>query len=822
MLLALLISLVAFQSVTTDILIRNVNVVDVAEGDIRPDLDVWIRGGVIHRMGTDILAAAGSREIDGRNRYLIPGLWDMHVHLSKAGPSSLPILAAHGVLGVRDMGSDFDEITKWQAAIDDGRLFGPRILAAGPYLESQANVNRMLAGVVVEPVERTRLGFSSPADARRVVDSLASTGADFLKVRSWPDRETFLALAEAARERGLPLAGHTFFLEASDVLEAGLASIEHFMFPVMNDLSRSERLELFREMAARGTAVTPTLSTWYDSALLSYEEASAQAFGVDAGRNAHRGLIANRLLLDWMEQLEEKTYPPPVDWRQLLPDVLRNFTEMHAAGMTILPGTDLAVLNIYPGVGLHAELEYMAQELNMTPADVLRSATLESATWLGLEDRLGSVEQGKEAELVLLNGNPLSGISRTRDIAAIISGGVYRDRQQLDHILQGTAADLAAEHAFSGRYRLEASAGPQSIAVDLDLELNDFVYFGRMQIHLPSPVFVSLRSDAVEGDSVHFRASAPVVSVDLQRAGSDSVQGMMVLTGNRRIPLAGVRTGAPETSVSEVIGRRTPFESGRISTRNRGEAFITFTPDEDEVFFSSYRDDFGRQTIHHSKLGDDGWTAPEVAWFSGVYSDRSPALSPDGATLYFSSNRPLSPGGAVRGDFDLWKIERNGAGDWNSPERLASLSSEADDYQPCATDSGLWFISNREPGAGGQDVYRASFDSNGDLSGPVLLGPPINSDASEMSVFVNPTEEFMILATSNDLDGSSGNDDLYLLRRTAGGWGEPINLGPEVNSFANEYGAFVSREGSTLYYGSDLNPPADVYRVDISGLTRTR
>jgi imidazolonepropionase-like amidohydrolase len=148
--------------------------------------------------------APGTRLIDGKEKFLIPGLWDAHVHLTKAGVLSLPLFVANGVTGVRDMGSDFREVAAWRSQIEAGTLVGPRIKTSGQMLESRANVERMKREGTVEPVDRLRIGVANAAEGRAAVARLARQGVDHIKMRTTPDLETFLAVADEAKGRGLP------------------------------------------------------------------------------------------------------------------------------------------------------------------------------------------------------------------------------------------------------------------------------------------------------------------------------------------------------------------------------------------------------------------------------------------------------------------------------------------------------------------------------------------------------------------------------------------------------------------------------------------
>ena len=203
--------------------------------------------------------------------YIIPGLWDMHTHLSKTRGSALGVLVAYGVTSVRDMGGEHEELLRWRSEIREGTRVGPRMLIAGPYLESPANVARQRATPVaemVEPVLRTRVPVGSRADAERVIDSLVRLGVDHVKIRTVHSLAVYRDIADVARQRGLHLVGHASGLPLRDVVASRQRSIEHAFLPRMDSLSTTERAALFAEYARNGSGLVPTIVTGYRSIFL--------------------------------------------------------------------------------------------------------------------------------------------------------------------------------------------------------------------------------------------------------------------------------------------------------------------------------------------------------------------------------------------------------------------------------------------------------------------------------------------------------------------------------------------------------------------------
>jgi imidazolonepropionase-like amidohydrolase len=427
-----------------DLAITNVTVIqDATEEPVR-DATVLVEDGLISAVGSagQVEVPSGATTVDGSGRYLIAGLFDMHAHLSKTRGSSLNLFVASGVTTVRDMGGDLDELLRWRKAIRSGDRIGPRILLAGPYLEASANVERMRGtppGEMVEPVERTRVPVGSPERARHVVDSLAALGVDYLKIRTVEDRATYLALNRAADARGLDLVGHTFGLPPELVVEAGQDAVEHFLFPTLDSLSRQERMSIWSAMADSGVAVVPTLVTFTRAVFPPTDSLRAMVYYDSAGTvEPRRRYLSRYLELDWKEQLEETSEDRRAIFRDIWSSTLRNLRELHEAGVAILPGTDAAVLNVFPGSALHEEIALLVQEVRMTPADALARATRLSAEHLGVADSVGTVEVGKVADLVLLDGNPLEDVRSLSEVDAVVLRGELFTSDDLEALLAAT------------------------------------------------------------------------------------------------------------------------------------------------------------------------------------------------------------------------------------------------------------------------------------------------------------------------------------------------------------------------------------------------
>lgn len=423
-LLAALPAIVAAQAA---IAITNVQVVDVEAGRLVPNQTVIVQGRRIASVGPARRATipAGARVVDGSGRFLIPGLWDMHVHTTMPGGRAvLPLYVANGVTGVRDMAGEWNQLVAMRRDIANGTLIGPRMIVSGPYIEG---------GDVLIP----HLLARTPSEARAAVDSLVKLGVDFIKLHSQFTRETFLAAASHAKARGIPFTGHVpRSVSAAEASDSGQRSLEHLLqvpFPctaadsarlaptfavqrVLARCSSADLTALWTRLVRNRTWVVPTL-------VAQYEVASWPRRTVPGDAHA-------RYLPDSLRAYVAQIFPMPDDVKPgadvtgqaLFQRAVGLVGIMHRAGVAVMPGTDAPLRNSPPGFGLHAELEWFVRG-GMTPAQALRSATLEPARFFNATDSSGTIAPGKLADLVLLEANPLRDIRRTRRVYAVVANG---------------------------------------------------------------------------------------------------------------------------------------------------------------------------------------------------------------------------------------------------------------------------------------------------------------------------------------------------------------------------------------------------------------
>jgi imidazolonepropionase-like amidohydrolase len=437
---------------TIPLLITHVTVINPGTSSVTSDATVVITGDRITAVSSSphFRQPKNGRVIDAKGQYLIPGLWDMHVHSAFGDwfPGGreviLPLFVANGVTGVRDMGGDLPVLLDWRKQIADGKILGPRIYVSGPMLDAN-----LPSGKLRFP---SSIAVSTPASAVSTVDSLKEQGVDFIKVQSVISHDAYHAAAAEAHKQGLPIVGHVpDKVRIAEVVNAGQRSIEHLMG--IFEACSTEQDQFIEGKGSLQLLLTTYSQERCDKAI--HQLAKSQVWQVPTLAWQRGGTFLDQL--DWKHQPLDKYVPAywrDVTWRrfndEMMPDLQKDPLEkrekyfdwnlemvgaMHRAGVPFLAGTDAAPgIYIMPGFSLHDELANFV-EAGFTPMESLRTATSNPAKLLGAEKSMGSIDAGKLADLVLLSGNPLDDIHNTRKITAVIVNGRLLDRNDLDRIL---------------------------------------------------------------------------------------------------------------------------------------------------------------------------------------------------------------------------------------------------------------------------------------------------------------------------------------------------------------------------------------------------
>ncbi len=468
---------------TPSLALTHVSVVDVENGRLLPDQTVVVSGNRIAAVGANVRVPAGARVIDARGKVLMPGLWDMHSHSLDRWEWSSLLNVANGVTGIRDPGAvkPVPEIVQLRRAVERGEILGPRFVASGRIIDGS-------------PKSRaTYVAIDSPAAMRAEVAQRKQAGLDFIKVYTRLSRAAFMAGADESRRLGIPLVGHVpLAITAADASDAGMRSIEHsYRHRMACATAENEIRRLLRDaITIREAGDDQRLAATEDSAFVlgvnTYSAEKCRSLGERFARNGtwfvptlvemHTRFRSEFPGTDEFERLfadPRLRYVSPAkvtQWRTTMatnmgeligqfsygprgPDTvmaererevvnrLRMPADLQRGGASLLAGTD--VDNTFPflffGFSLHDELALLVKG-GLTPLAALQSATINPARFLGREAELGTVAQGKLADLVLLDANPLESIGNTARITAVVQNGRYLSRTELDRLLDRAAA----------------------------------------------------------------------------------------------------------------------------------------------------------------------------------------------------------------------------------------------------------------------------------------------------------------------------------------------------------------------------------------------
>lgn len=452
------------QTKEQPLVLRHATVIDVVSGRTKPDMAVVIEGSRITALARDgeVRVPVGARIVDASGKFVIPGLWDMHSHFlfERFREPFMKLFIANGITGVRDLGGEqLGQLGQIRQSIAEGKVLGPRIVAAGPIVDGP------------KPVWPFSIAVSNAEEGRRAVRTLKEKGADFVKVYSLLPREAYFAIADEAKKQKIPFAGHIpNAITAAEASDAGQSTIEHIF--VYLDVSSDEK-ELRRERLAaeaKGQSeINKVRAAQATRVLDTFSEEKVKLLGERFARNGtwfvptltvHRGFA----FLDdpsFIEDSRLRYMPEAIKgyWktqRERTPDeVIRRSRLyyakdlqivglMHRAGAKLLAGSDMMNPHIYPGFSLHDELTLLV-EAGLTPFEALQTATVNPAKFFGRENEFGAVERGKLADLVLLEANPLENISHTRRINAVVVNGKYLPKESLQKLL--AEAEAAANGA---------------------------------------------------------------------------------------------------------------------------------------------------------------------------------------------------------------------------------------------------------------------------------------------------------------------------------------------------------------------------------------
>jgi imidazolonepropionase-like amidohydrolase len=366
------------------------HIVDVRTGSVATDQTVLIADGKIYAVEPTRAAKVppGAHVVNALGGYLIPGLWDMHVH-TDGDRRALKLMLAAGITGIRDMGGDVHKLAAARQQVDSGHWSGSRVIFAG----------RLLDGPPGESDSETWI-LRTPEEARDAVASLSALHVDFIKVHDRLARDVYYSIAAQSKKEHLPFAGHvTSSITPIEASDSGQASIEHFEFvpkqcmPVLNQMVAGQ---------------SPSLN-----------ECSHSSFDALLEHFAKNGT--------WLDPtVQSFRYFAPDQWKQILANFAELGSQIREAHVRVMAGTDWSTYlegkGARPGWCLHDELKIWV-DAGFSPLEALQAATVNPAIFLKLADSFGSIKRGYNADLLLLKDNPLSDITNTTHILLVIARG---------------------------------------------------------------------------------------------------------------------------------------------------------------------------------------------------------------------------------------------------------------------------------------------------------------------------------------------------------------------------------------------------------------
>jgi len=463
----------------------DVALIDVSGGSVHPGMTVVVsRERIVHVLPSrDIALGPGVEQVDGEGRFLIPGLWDMHVHFQgdadQVRTVEFPVFLAHGVTGIRVMsGCDYTYVSRqpgsqpcmtdetpgnpsprtivgWREEIVGRAIVGPRIVSSSMMFDGSTECYPSYT-------------LESPEDAREKVRWARNSGADFLKILNCSmSSNVYHAIVEEARALGIVVAGHVprgvTLIEAAN---AGQKGIEHAAPSLLEACGSAKEVASARAAYEEGgfLAYLEGLIAAFDpaecgplvAALLENGTFFSPTFLVNTNNVVNHDLraavedddrrryLVPRIRSLWETWIEEQTIDEATRtlYARYFDRLYEVVATLEQSGIPILAGSDTPNLLVYPGSGLHDELGILA-DAGLSPAAALAAATTAPARYLDLDTDLGSVAPGMLADLVLLDANPLKDIGNTRTVRAVMANGRLFTRDALDDLLEAAAVAAA-------------------------------------------------------------------------------------------------------------------------------------------------------------------------------------------------------------------------------------------------------------------------------------------------------------------------------------------------------------------------------------------
>ena len=447
--------------------IKNISIVDPIDG-LQSNKHVVITDDIITMIldNNDEIIAKDDNTIDATGKYLIPGLWDAHIHFSfdtSLAPYMPGLFLAHGITSVRDTGGPIDFVVRMKDLSLKDSIKNPNVYIAGPLIDGTPNVyNNSSPSFPLLSIENNDI-IEIESNVLGIVDK----EVNFLKAYEMLTENQFLALMRIAKKRNLNVTGHIpLSMTLFSAIDSGLNGIEHLRNLALSVASNSdelykERLELLKNpddlpgsdlrslihskqrMRAldsidynkfeEAADLLASKNVWQTPTLFLYRNFSRKIFK-DPSFIKELNKLPSQTKQKWIKEISDIDTIVDKSGLRYSKWLEEATGKLHKKNVPFMAGTDTPIGYLIPGRSLHIELEVLV-ESGFSNLEAIKSATVNPATFFGLEDKVGQIKSGHRADLVILNSNPLDMIRNTQDISAVIKNGHLLSRESLDSLM---------------------------------------------------------------------------------------------------------------------------------------------------------------------------------------------------------------------------------------------------------------------------------------------------------------------------------------------------------------------------------------------------
>ncbi|MEH6535774.1 MAG: amidohydrolase family protein [Psychroserpens sp.] len=412
------------------LLIYNANIINVIDGSILSGQSILIDNGIIQSIGTHASMknlALENNHINIENKYIIPGMWDAHVHIDKLSNDiehssrMLSLYTLNGITSIREMGGNWSKIKKLKEKSMQ-LYYLPTIFTAGPIFENKAFVDWVVKQDNDVEFGQQRIGISTPEEVPFLLDSVLKLGVDFIKVRTAASPDTFFEIAKQCKKNGVKFCGHVDAkVDLYDAVNSGISSLEHVDIFQLTGMTESKMDSIVLLMKTLNTYYCPTLTYFKQHRI--YNKDTIKAFLSDSTFTTYRKrAYASKSLLDKSKQAIGWAEESQVPWKKMESNSLKFGKKIVESNISILAGTDGANALVLPGLSLFEELKLYETEFQMDNLSILQTATINPAKYFNIQD-IGLVKEGFIADLVILDKNPIENIENIKTTNSVIKSG---------------------------------------------------------------------------------------------------------------------------------------------------------------------------------------------------------------------------------------------------------------------------------------------------------------------------------------------------------------------------------------------------------------